>query len=69
MRQTRRTGPEGASSDRYWKNPTHDNEGGNNTYFQVPTPSVWKRGAFWNSKDEAASREKCRVSKFEILCA
>ena len=31
-------------------------------------PSVWKRGAFWNSEEEKASRDKCRVSRSIILC-
>ena len=60
-RQTRRTGLARTSSKRYGQNLTYNNEGGSNTYFQVTTPSVWKRGAFWNSEEEVASREKCRV--------
>ena len=66
-RQTRRTGLARTSSKRYGQNPTYNNEGGNNIYFQVPTPSVWKRGAFWNSEEEVASREKCRVRE-QLLC-
>ena len=60
----------GRQGERVWQKPIQkgtdnirhiDNEEGNNTYLQASLPKAWKRSAFWNSKAEAASREKCKV--------